>query len=701
MPSQTYDNVWVPALGPGGVTAESEFVTSDQCIGCHDAGSTGLQFDMTAPDPEVGKLLNLSPYATWRTSPMGLGGRDPIFFAQLASETQTFHPDQPEVVQDVCLGCHGIMGQRQLKIDHAAEPDDCFAPHLLFTRDRVDAVPYPSDPAQNPELASAPYGALARDGISCAACHRMALADEEVEEVRSQPQNRCVEKRQELLNPANRGFARTFTGSFFVGDPAELKGPFEEPKPKPMDHAMGIQPVLDDATISSSELCGTCHTVHLPIFDGKKTLGYTYEQTTYPEWAFSAYRTGTLPGGGELPLGAGARAESCQACHMRRADPATGRYRSKIASIQELSNFPATDNTLPGEEIDLEVRDGFARHTLVGLNVFLLKMAQQFPDVLGIRTQDPMLGAKGLDPVLLTERAMLEQAANDTATVAVTDLRRDGDTLSARVTVTNRAGHKLPTGVGFRRAFLELAVLDSGGGVLWASGRTDGAGVIVDERGEPVAGELWWTADCAERLPVTPHQPHYQEISREDQVQIYQELVTSPAPVADPECGHHATPGGQLTTSFLSICGHVKDNRLLPAGFLSMADRVRIAAALGDGARLGERAGVDLAEDAGPNGVGDDPDYVHGGGDSLVYRADLSGASGEPVYVRATLYYQAIPPFYLQDRFCTAKGADTDRLYYLTGHLDLEGTRAADWKLEVVGSGLVEIPNRSGPRTTP
>ena len=46
---------------------------------------------MTTPGPE-NLLVNLSPYGTWRTSPMGLAGRDPIFFAQLASETQTFHP---------------------------------------------------------------------------------------------------------------------------------------------------------------------------------------------------------------------------------------------------------------------------------------------------------------------------------------------------------------------------------------------------------------------------------------------------------------------------------------------------------------------------------------------------------------------------------------------------------------------------------
>ncbi|NKB64159.1 MAG: hypothetical protein GKR95_19275 [Gammaproteobacteria bacterium] len=78
MPSQTYDNVWMKA---GEVNYHGQYLTSDQCLGCHDAGSTGMQFDMATKDPEgSGTLLNFSPYATWRTSPMGLAGRDPIFF---------------------------------------------------------------------------------------------------------------------------------------------------------------------------------------------------------------------------------------------------------------------------------------------------------------------------------------------------------------------------------------------------------------------------------------------------------------------------------------------------------------------------------------------------------------------------------------------------------------------------------------------
>src|SRR5262249_15802504 len=153
-------------------------------------------------------------------------------------------------------------------------------------------------------------------------------------------------------------------------------------------------PVHDGVTITSSELCGSCHTVHLPVLHRGKTIEHAYEQTTYPEWAFSAYRTGDSPDG-PLPSGAGALAQSCQGCHMPNKDTSGNRYRSKIAAIQEYSNFPAAENTLPPDDIDLKERAGFGQHVLVGLNAFLLKMAWQFPDILGIRKTDPMLTSTG------------------------------------------------------------------------------------------------------------------------------------------------------------------------------------------------------------------------------------------------------------------------------------------------------------------
>src|SRR5690625_534652 len=242
MVSDTYDNTWVASGGP---TAADSFLTSSQCLGCHSAGSTGLQFDMTQPSPHGdGLLLNLSPYATWRTSPMGLAGRDPFFFAQLASETQSFHPGSAALVEDTCLGCHGIQGQRQFHIDRFDTSGHCED----FTRAMVDAVPWPRD---DPSAPLANYGMLARDGISCTSCHRMALG-EEAAGLLDAPQNACVAERQALLNPDNHGFARTFTGSFLIGAPNRVIGPFEEPKARPMENAMGITPE-HHTTISSSQ----------------------------------------------------------------------------------------------------------------------------------------------------------------------------------------------------------------------------------------------------------------------------------------------------------------------------------------------------------------------------------------------------------------------------------------------------------------
>ncbi len=673
MPSQSFDHTWIPGAGPN---AQSAFVTSDQCVGCHSAGGTGLQYEMTAPS-QSGKVFNLSAYGTWRTSPMGLAGRDPIFFAQLASETQTFHPAISPKVQDTCLGCHGILGQRQAAIDSAPAPT---CPDFL--RETLNAVPYPDG---NPTAPHAALGALARDGVSCTACHHMVLGKAETAKYQDAPQNRCVAQRQAYLNPDNSGFARTFTGSFFVGATDQLAGPFEDPKKVPMQHAMGITPE-ESATVTSPELCGTCHTVHLPVLRGTQELGHTYEQTTYPEWAFSAYRTGETPDG-KLPFGPGSLAQSCQSCHMPNTDTQGKPFRSKIASIQEYSDFPQVEDGLPGSDIDLPVREGFARHTLVGLNVFLIDMASQFSDVLGIAKQDPMLGSMGEPPLAFTRQAMYDQAAKRTVAISVTGPEVTGGKLSAAVTVSNKSGHKFPSGVGFRRAFIDFRVLDDNGKVLWESGRTDAAGVILDQHGQPIAGELWWKPDCAGR--VSPgsnrHQPHYQVISRQDQAQIYQELVTAPPASGAAQCGPSAPPMGELTTSFLSICGKLKDNRLLPSGFLSLPQRIEISRALG--------AGSDLAEDTSPVGVDGDPAYESGGGDTLSYEIPLADIAGQPAAVEAVFYYQATPPFFLQDRFCTAQGTDRDRLAYLASALSLAQTPAEDWKLFMVSTGKVAVPN--------
>ncbi len=672
LPSATYDNVWVPAGGP---SAHSMFVTSDQCVGCHTAGGTGLHLDMTIPAPD-GKLFNLSPYALWRNSPMGLAGRDPVFYAQLASEIDMFHPTGSLMIQDTCLGCHGVQGQRQFGIDQAAEPQGSCRP---FTRDMVDAIPFPAD---GPAAKTSNYGALARDGVSCTTCHRMALG-RDAGAVRDAPQNSCVAARQALLNPHATKFAATATGSFFVGQPDQVGGPFPEPKLAPMRNALGIVPA-HDTTITSSEVCGTCHTVHLPILRNGETLGHTFEQTTYAEWAFSDYRTGSTPDG-PLPGGAGAHAQSCQACHMPSRDEQGKPFLSKIASIQEVSNFPQADYSLPASEIDLPVREGYSKHLLVGLNLFLVKMAEQFPHLLGTAQSDPMLAERGARPTAVTEQAMIDQALHQSVDVTIGQVARKAETIVATVTLKNRTGHRFPSGVGFRRAFIAFDVLDASGQVLWASGRTNDAGVLVDESGSPIKGEHWWSEDCSSRIEPDArlHQPHRPVVHRQDEVQIYEELVAAP-PISGPaQCSRHAAPAGPLTTSVLSICAPVKDNRLLPSGFLPRAQRVEISRALG--------SGDELADDAAPVGVDDDPSFGSDGS-SVIYEVPTSVLTAIPPSVRATLYYQATPPYYLQDRYCTSHSADTTRLSVVTGGLNLSGTQAEGWKMRMMTTGPIKIP---------
>ncbi|HKV08193.1 MAG TPA: cytochrome P460 family protein, partial [Thermoanaerobaculia bacterium] len=337
MPPEVYDHV---LSGPDGAPL---FLTSDQCVGCHAAGSTGMHFDMTlqqAGQPAYRNLLNLAPYGEWRGSPMGLAGRDPIFFSQLETE-QTVHPALGGLVQDLCLHCHGVMGQRQFCLDQFKddpkranevcnntdllglnENSQPIVKRELFSRAMVNAIPYQAK--TEPQKRDAKYGGLARDGVSCTTCHHVEI-DEKTP------------------------IGHTFTGDFRVGAPDVIHGPFAGPQQVPMDHTLGAKPV-EYAKIQSSKVCGSCHSVVLPVFDGNKPWvrpgekkpEIIIEQATYSEWVFSDFRDG------------GATPQSCQDCHMATTYPGYSKtLASKIASIQEASNMPEAENRRPESEIDL------------------------------------------------------------------------------------------------------------------------------------------------------------------------------------------------------------------------------------------------------------------------------------------------------------------------------------------------------------
>jgi len=623
IPPVTLDHVVSAAGGAG------QFITSDNCLSCHDGQNTPLGHNMTllnvGPDADV---VNLSPYGEWRWSMMGLAGRDPIFYAQLESEI-ALHPSRAAEVQDLCLHCHGVMGQRQFHIDNPEAG-------ARFSRD----IPLGTWQPGTPEYK---WAALARDGISCMLCHQ--IVDD------------------------GKPFAEIVTGNFEISAPADgrstIYGPFNDVVTLPMENALGITPTGSDYT-SKSRLCGSCHSIYLPVFDRDgNQVDNDYEQSTYLEWLNSDFQTES-PGADDP--------KDCQTCHMQ------GDYHGqdldfRIANIQD-STYPQADHLAPLEDITLPSRPEYGRHTLQGINLFGLEMFRQFDDILGVRTSDYMSGTTDDLDHAIAEGDRL--AKNDTATIELLNTSLSGNSLETTVKVTNLAGHRLPSGVGFRRAFIELLVIDGHNTVVWGSGRTNSLGVIVDGRGRALASEFRVDVPVGDTVEQA-YQPHYDLIERQDEVQIYQELVKD--------------PDGRFTTSFVSQAETVKDNRLLPKGWTPQGP---------PGFAPGpEHAGDkqwDFPAATMPKGNAlQDAAFLDGtASDSVGYRIELPRhvagqlAAGSSLRIVATLYYQAIPPFWLDERFRTAQEESGKRLHYITSHLAVDGTPIEDWKLEI-GSATTTV----------
>jgi hypothetical protein len=423
-----------------------------------------------------------------------------------------------------------------------------------------------------------------------------------------------------------------------------------------MQTATGIAPKFNPY-IRSSRLCGSCHTIDLPVLDGQPGQ-MSIEQATYLEWLNSQYQT-------EFGL-PGPNARSCQGCHMpdgyhsAKKGLDVPRLRQKIAIIGD-ETYPEAEHRVPVEDITVRVRqEGFRRHEFLGLNVFLLEMFRQFYDLLGVRTPDYMSGATTGLPDAIDNVA--QQARERTATVVASARATGPQQIEADVAVTNLAGHRLPSGVGFRRAFLEVLVRDHRGQVVWASGRTNRLGIIVDGRGEILSSEFFSEYVDAQGEVQQHHQPHHEVIIEQDQVQIYEELTKN--------------SDGKFTTNFTRRFAIVKDNRLLPIGWTEHGP---------DPSLNGRFLEATHAEGS----AADDPDYRDGlGTDRLIYRMALpAGVDASTCIVQVTLYYQATPPYYLGQRFRAAPDGDaTKRLYYLAANLKLDGTPAESWKLPIVST---------------
>ena len=347
------------------------------------------------------------------------------------------------------------------------------------------------------------------------------------------------------------GTPESFNGEFVVAGPnaagvRQVQGPYaiDAGRRRIMQSVTGYEQV-EAPHIKQSELCATCHTLITEAFgpDGK-VIGRLPEQMNYQEWQHSAFN---------------AEKASCQSCHMPRS---TGPVR--IASV--LGDY----------------RDGLSQHAFVGGNAFMLRLFSRYRAELGVEALPSELAA--------TAAATVRQLQQDTATLTVGRPELSGGSLAFDVNVKNLTGHKFPTGYPARRTWLHVAVRDGSGRAVFESGAIGADGAIAGNDSD---------ADA------TRFEPHYEEISRPDQVQIYEPVLGDPA--------------GKPTTGLLTATQYLKDNRLLPRGFDKATAQADIAV---------------------HGGARSDADFT-GAGDRVRYRVPMAGATG-PFTVDVELRYQSI-----------------------------------------------------------
>lgn len=227
-------------------------------------------------------------------------------------------------------------------------------------------------------------------------------------------------------------------------------------------------------------------------------------------------------------------------------------------------------------------RKGLHQHVFVGDNFFLQNMLNRYRGELGVSALPQELTAAAEGTVTFLE--------SQSARVRIDHLGIHAGRLDAAIEVDNLAGHKLPTAFPSRRAWLHVVVRDRNGGTVFESGALHPDGSIEGN---------------ANDADPTRFEPYYSKITRPDQVEIYEDILK--------------TPAGDVTTGLLTAIGYLKDDRLLPDGFDKQTAEKNIAV-IGRAAK--------------------DPKFT-GGSDRVLYSIALGHASG-PFHVAAELWYQPI-----------------------------------------------------------
>jgi hypothetical protein len=364
----------------------------------------------------------------------------------------------------------------------------------------------------------------------------------------------CHQRRDTALNAS-------FSGNLFFDTLKNVFGPYTNPM-GPMAGNSGFTP-LYGAHINNAGLCGSCHTLITETADlsGNLTGNHFVEQATYHEWLNSEFNTETNVNG-----------RTCQSCHIPRIDDAV-----------RLSNGPPFGL----------YRSPFGKHELVGGNVFMLKLLKANISGLGLYAT-----AVNFDSTIARTERMLKQQTLDLTLVSSV---QTADSLFYDVRLSNKAGHKFPSGYPSRRAYVEFVVMDDNGDTLFKSGIRQGDDLQNQN---------------------TDYEPHYNIINSDQQVQIYEMVM--------------ADVNGDITTVLERANTTIKDNRLVPSGFTAAHNAYDTCKVYGDAL-----TDSDFNFSGSTEGTGTDD--VH-------FRIDLGGYTGN-LNISTRVYYESVPRKWLDEMF--------------------------------------------------
>jgi hypothetical protein len=119
------------------------FMGSGRCAGCH-----GVDQDISNPPLALvnSEGVNVSPAENWRATMMANSSKDPVWRAKLVHETLV-NPGHAGELTNKCTSCHAPLGRFEAAHDGVE----------YFTTEMLDA------------------DSLARDGVSCMACHSQQI----------------------------------------------------------------------------------------------------------------------------------------------------------------------------------------------------------------------------------------------------------------------------------------------------------------------------------------------------------------------------------------------------------------------------------------------------------------------------------------------------------------------------------------------